>query len=151
MNFGHSTYSSHPLKSSASSLLHWSICNSVRIHWKKHWCWERWRQEEKVAAENKVIVWHHQLNGYEFEEMEIEEDRESWPTSVHGVTKRRTWFSDWTRTKRKTLNAQKYYQGAKSFLSRTDQNFHLISFLKNYIKRYANKKYSFKNNLFIAV
>lgn len=44
-----------------------------------------------MAAENRVIVWRHQLSGHEFEEtVEIEKDRESWPTSVHGVTKTRT-------------------------------------------------------------
>ena len=44
-----------------------------------------------MAAENKVIDWHHQLNGCEFEEtLETEKDREAWPSSVHGVTKRRT-------------------------------------------------------------
>ena len=35
--------------------------------------------------------WHLQLTGYEFEAtVEIEKDRESWPTSVHGVTKKWT-------------------------------------------------------------
>ena len=28
---------------------------------------EDWRQEEKGVTEGELIVWHHQLNGHEFE------------------------------------------------------------------------------------
>ena len=37
-------------------------------HWKRPWCWESWRQEEKGTTEDKVVGWHHQLNGHEFEQ-----------------------------------------------------------------------------------
>ena len=30
--------------------------------------WENWGREEKGATENKIAAWHHQLNGYEFEQ-----------------------------------------------------------------------------------
>ena len=62
----------------------------LNIHW-KDWCWswtpilwpldvknwliwkdsdarEDWRQEEKVMTEDEMVGWHHQLDGYEFEQ-----------------------------------------------------------------------------------
>ena len=48
-------------------------------------------------AENEMVVWHHQLNGHEFEstlgvgqELDREMDREACCTSVRGVTKSQT-------------------------------------------------------------
>ena len=38
-------------------------------HWKRPWCWERLRQEDKGTTEDEVVVrWHHQLDGLEFEQ-----------------------------------------------------------------------------------
>ena len=37
-------------------------------HWKRPWCWENWRQEETGMTEDETVGWHHQLNGYEFEQ-----------------------------------------------------------------------------------
>ena len=39
-------------------------------HWKRPWCWERWRQEEKGTTEDKMVGWHYQLNGHEFEQIQ---------------------------------------------------------------------------------
>ena len=62
----------------------------LNIHW-KDWCWswssniwpldvkiqltgkdpdaaKDWRQEEKWATRDEMVGWHHQLNGYEFEQ-----------------------------------------------------------------------------------
>ena len=36
-------------------------------HWKRSWCWEDWRWEEKGMTEDEMIGWHHQLNGHKFE------------------------------------------------------------------------------------
>ena len=38
------------------------------IHWRRPWCWEKWRQEEKGTAEDEMAGWHHWLNGCEFEQ-----------------------------------------------------------------------------------
>ena len=38
--------------------------------WKRPWCWERWRQEEKGTTEDEmdeIVGWHHWLNEHEFE------------------------------------------------------------------------------------
>ena len=37
-------------------------------HWKRPWCWEDWRQEEKWATEDEMVEWHYWLNGHEFEQ-----------------------------------------------------------------------------------
>ena len=36
--------------------------------WKRPWCWERLRQEEKETTEDEMVGWHHRLNGHEFEQ-----------------------------------------------------------------------------------
>ena len=38
------------------------------IHWKRPWCWERLRREEKGMTADDMVVWHHQLHGHEFEQ-----------------------------------------------------------------------------------
>ena len=36
-------------------------------HWKRPWCWERLKVEEKGVTEDETVVWHHQLSRHEFE------------------------------------------------------------------------------------
>ena len=36
-------------------------------HWKRPWCWEDWRLEEKGMTEDEIVGFHHSLNGHEFE------------------------------------------------------------------------------------
>ena len=35
-------------------------------HWKRPWCWERLRAEEKGTTEDEMVGWHHWLDGHEF-------------------------------------------------------------------------------------
>ena len=49
-------------------------------------------------AEDDMVGWHHQLNGYEPEQTlgdgEGQKDREAWCAAVHGVSKSWTRVSD---------------------------------------------------------
>ena len=36
-------------------------------HWKRPWCFEDWRQEEKRMTEDEMVGWHHWLDGHEFQ------------------------------------------------------------------------------------
>ena len=54
-----------------------------------------WRQEEKGMTEDEMVGLHHRLVGHEFEQaQEIGDGKPG--ILVHGVTKSRTWLSDWT-------------------------------------------------------
>ena len=58
--------------------------------------WKDWRREEKGTAEDEMVGWHHRLSGHGFGwNLEVGDDREAWRAAVHGVTKSRTWLSDW--------------------------------------------------------
>ena len=41
------------------------------------------RQEEKGTTEDKMVGWHHRLNGYEFEQSPDVKDREAWHAEDH--------------------------------------------------------------------
>ena len=59
-----------------------------------------WGQEEKGMTENKMVGWHHQLNGHKFEQaLGVVVDREAWNAAVPRVTKIQTWLTErlnWT-------------------------------------------------------
>ena len=59
-----------------------------------------WRQQEKRAAEDKLITYHYELNGHEFEQTLGDSEGQgslAWK-KIHGVAKSRTQLSDWTTT-----------------------------------------------------
>ena len=56
-----------------------------------------WEQEEKGMIEDEMAGWRHQLNGHEFGwTLGVGDGQEAWSAAIHGVTKSRTWLSDWT-------------------------------------------------------
>ena len=63
-----------------------------------------WRQEEKGMTENKIVGWHHRLNGHESEQaLGVGDGQEAWHAAVHGVAKSWSWLSNrtelnWTST-----------------------------------------------------
>ena len=68
-------------------------------------------REEKGTTEDKMIGWHHWLDGHEFE---LVMDREAWCTADHGGTKSQTWLSNWTEpdwTERLSLDIVNCHQG----------------------------------------
>ena len=68
-----------------------------------------WRHEEKMITEGKMIWWHHQLNGHEFDQaLGDDEGQEVLHAAVHGVPKSWTWLNNYsltTRCNKHTWNA----------------------------------------------
>ena len=63
-----------------------------------------WGWEEKGVTEDEMSGWYHLLNAHEFGELRmLVIDREAWRTAIHGVTKSRKHFSNWTEFSGKTF------------------------------------------------
>ena len=80
----------------SSALATW--CEEL-THWKRPWSWERVKVEEGDNR-NEMVGWHHQFIGPKFEwALRVGDEQGSWCAAVRGVTKSRTWLSDWTEQK----------------------------------------------------
>ena len=71
-----------------------TLCKEL-THCKRPWRWEGVGQEEKGTTEDEMAGWHHRLNAHEFGWTPGVGDGQGGAT-IHGVTKSRTWLSDWT-------------------------------------------------------
>ena len=67
--------------------------------WKDPDVGKDWRQEEKGMTEDKMVGWHHWLNGHEFEQTPGDsEGQGSLACCSLWVTKNQTQLSNWTKT-----------------------------------------------------
>ena len=58
-----------------------------------------WRQEETGMTDDEMVGCHLQFNGHDFDQaLGVGEYREGWLAAVHGLSKSRTWLSNWTTT-----------------------------------------------------
>ena len=66
-----------------------------------------WRQEEKGAAKDEIVEWHHRLSGCEnlSKLQEMVKDRVAWHAVVLGVSKSQTWLRNWTKIAGKKNNS----------------------------------------------
>ena len=51
----------------AETPIFWPPDGKELTHWKRPWCWERLKAEEKGTTEDEMVRWHHRLKGGEFE------------------------------------------------------------------------------------
>ena len=63
--------------------------------WKDPDARKDYRWEEEGMTKDKMVGWHHWLDGHEFEQApgEIVKLREAWYAAVHGVAKNWTWHA----------------------------------------------------------
>ena len=70
-----------------------------------------WGQGEKGKTEDEMAGWHHQLNGHKFEWTPgVGDGQGGLVCWIHGVTKSRTWLSDWTELNTYIWNLERWKQ-----------------------------------------
>ena len=50
----------------AETPIFWPPDGKELTHWKRPWCWERLKAEEKGTTEDEMVGWHHWLDGHGF-------------------------------------------------------------------------------------
>ena len=76
--------------------IHWPPDAKSWLIWKDPDAGKDWGQEEKGTIGDEMIGWHHQLDGHGFGwTLGVGDGQEAWHAVVHGVTKSRTWLSNW--------------------------------------------------------
>ena len=69
-----------------------------------------WRQKEKGETEDRMIRWHHQFNGHEFEQAPGDSvGQGSLECCSPWSRKSQTWLSDWTKTTTWYTNMNKWH------------------------------------------
>ena len=80
INKSHSCGSGCFLSKESTLNIHWKDCcwswssNTLvtwckePTHWKRPWCWERWKEKEKGSTQDEMVRQHHWLNGGDFEQ-----------------------------------------------------------------------------------
>ena len=79
-----------------------------------------WGQEEKGAAEDEMVGWHHQLNGHKFEQTPGNSKGQGNLAccTVHAVTKSRTWLTQLSSSSsRQRVKKQRHYFADKRMSS----------------------------------
>ena len=85
---------------------HWSWSSNTLVtwceeltHWKDSDAGKDWRQKQKRVAEDEMVDGVTKSMDVSLNKLwETVKDRKGWCAVVHGVTKSRTWLSDWTPT-----------------------------------------------------
>ena len=83
-------------------------------HWKRPWYWE----SLKVGGEGDNRAWDGWMASLTrrtclSKVQELVMDRETWSAAVHGVTKSRTWPSDWTELNWRIRGKKNLYTDSK--------------------------------------
>ena len=97
-----------------------------------------WGQEEKGVTGNKMVGWHHQFSGHEFEQTPIVKDKEARHAAVHRVTKSWIWLSDWQQIKISVV-CFCFYKNRKSH-SKIHKNFKGLLMAKIVKNKQTNKQ-----------
>ena len=91
---------------SSNTLATW--CEEL-THWKRPWCWERLKAGGEGDNRDKMVEWHHRLNGHEFEQ--VPGDGE-WQGSLACCS---TWSHKVSHTTERLNNSNECYFVNKSF------------------------------------